>query len=88
MNSVPPFGFANQPARVGDGAGEGAATIAEQLPLEHLARHGGDIQRDERLVGLLGERMDFRRNDFFACTCFPGDEDGEICPRNLADLGE
>jgi hypothetical protein len=72
------LGFANQPTRVGDGAGEGAAPIAEQLSLEHLARHGGHVQRDERLVGLLGQRVNFCGDHFLARACFACDEDGAV----------
>ena len=42
------LGLADESLRVADGAGERATPIPEQLPFEHVARNGGDVERHER----------------------------------------
>ena len=57
------------------GAGEGALAIAEQLALEHLARHGGAVEGHERLGGAAGGAVDGAREHFLAGAGLAGEQD-------------
>ena len=50
------------------GAGERPLAVAEQLALEHLARHGGAVERDERLGGARPRRDGWRARAL-PCRC-------------------
>ena len=59
------------------GAGEGAAAVAEELALEQVARDGGAVERDERLLGAVGEGVDRAGQDFLAGAAFAGQQDAD-----------
>src|SRR5947209_2400462 len=56
------------------GAGERAAPVAEQLALEHLARDGGAVEGDERLLRAGGEAMNRARENLLARAALAGDQ--------------
>ena len=67
-----------------DGAGEGAAAVAEEMAVERLARDGG---ADETANGFLArcERVvDLAREDFLAGAGLAGDEHRQIGWRDAA----
>ena len=61
-------GGADDAGVVAVGAGEGAAAVAEELALEHVARHGGAVEGDERLVARGRRRCESRARGF-PCRC-------------------
>ena len=63
------------PGEGGVGAGEGALAVAEQLALEHVARDGRAVERDERPVGAVGGAVDGAREHFLAGAGLAGEED-------------
>ena len=66
------------PANEVVGAGEGALAVAEQLALEHVARHRGAVEGDERAVGAVGRAMDHAREHLLAGAGLAGEEDGQV----------
>jgi hypothetical protein len=56
-------------------AGEGSLEVAEQLGLDHVGRNGCAIDRHERLVGAVGQRMNRARRDFLAGAGLAGEQD-------------
>ena len=66
------------PGMVAVGAGEGAAAMAEQLALEHVARDRRAVERDERLGGAVGIAVDGAGEDFLAGAAFAGDEHADV----------
>src|SRR5690606_28459361 len=67
----------------GDGAGEGAFLVAEQLGFEQGFGNGGAVDRDEGLVGALTAGVDVFGNDFLAGAALAGDEDGGVGASDL-----
>ena len=59
------------------GAGEGPLAVAEQLAFEHVARHGGAVERQERPAGAIRRAVDGARQHFLAGAGFARQEDGE-----------
>jgi hypothetical protein len=59
-------GAADDAGELRDGAGEGAAAVAEELAVERVARHGGAVERDERRRCARGRVVDDPRQDFLA----------------------
>ena len=57
------------------GAGERALAVAEQLALEHVARHRGAVEGHERAVGAVRGAMDHAREHLLAGAGFAGEED-------------
>ncbi len=57
-------------------AGECSAAIAEELRVEHVARDGGAVEGDERLVLAGRGVVQGVSEKFLAGTAFAGDEDG------------
>jgi hypothetical protein len=56
--------------------------VAEQLAFEHLARHRGAVEGDERLAGAAGGAMDGARQHFLAGAGLAGEEDGDVGRRD------
>ena len=73
------------------GAGERALAVAEQLAFEHVARHGGAVEREERAVGAVGGAVNRAREHLLAGAGLAGEEDGERgrrdAPGDVEDLG-
>src|SRR4029079_12998931 len=59
-------------------AGEGAATMAEELAFEQFAGDGGAIERDEGFLGAVGKVVDCAGDDFLAGAAFTGDEHVDV----------
>ena len=57
-------------------AGERALLVAEQRALDELARNGGDVDRDERRVGIGRLAMQEAREQLLAGAAFAEDHDG------------
>ena len=64
-------GVADDAGELGDGAGERAAAVAEELAVEHVARDGGAVKGDERLRRALRGVVDDVREDLLAGTRLP-----------------
>ena len=67
-------GGADEAEVVAVGAGEGAAAVAEELAFEQVARNGGAVERDERLLGAVGEVVNGAGEDLLAGAAFAGDQ--------------
>ena len=67
------FEFAGAP---GEGAGEGAFFVAEQLAFQQGFGNGGAVQRDERAAGAAGFAVDMAGEHFLAGAGFACDEHG------------
>jgi hypothetical protein len=67
-------GFLELADAAGDGAGEGALLVAEQLALEQVLGDGGAVDADE---GPVGARtwVDVAGHDFLTDAAFAGDQD-------------
>ena len=70
------------------GAGEGAAAVAEQLALEHVARHRGAVERHERPAGAVRGAMDRAGEHLLAGAGFAGDEDRKVARRETTGEGD
>ena len=75
---MPPAARANDARVVAVGAGERAAAVAEQLALEHVARHGGAVEGDERFRGAVGGAVDGAGENLLAGAALAGDEDADV----------
>src|SRR5262249_16848092 len=72
----------------GDGAGEGALFVAEQLALHQSGRQGGTVDLDERFLLPPAARMDRPRDKFFAGSRLARDENAGVCLRYPPDVVE
>ena len=81
----PPSASSRRPGALGDGAGEGPATVAEQLRLDQIRRDGGAVDLDERPVRAATELMDGARDELLASAVFSVHEDAGVARRDLAD---
>ena len=72
----------------GDGAGEGALLVAEQLALDQPRGQGGAVDLDERLVRAPAAGVDRPGDQLLAGPGLAGDEDGGVGRRDPADLVE
>ena len=75
-------GGADDAGVIAVGAGEGAAAVAEELALHHLARHGGAVEGDERFVGAMRVGVDGAREDLLAGAALAGDQDAGVRRRD------
>ncbi len=69
-------------------AGEGAAAVAEQLALQHLARHRAAVEGLQRAVGAVGGAVDRAREHFLAGAGFAGQQDGHLAGSDASRDGE
>jgi len=67
-------GFLELADTAGDGAGEGALLVAEQLALEQRLGDGGAVDRDERARGALGTGVEVLGHHLLAGAALAGDE--------------
>ena len=70
-----PFRRADDAGEGGIGAGERAAAVAEQLALEHVARHRRAVEREHDLLGAVRGAMDRAGQHFLAGPGLAGEED-------------
>ena len=78
-------GQLEQARSLGNGTGEGAAAMAEQLRLDQITRDGGAVDLDERAVRPATELVDRARHELFAGAVLSMDEDAGVARRHLAD---
>ncbi len=67
----------------GDGAGEGALLVAEELGFQQVLGDRGAVDGDEGLVGALRLAVDVARHHLLARAALTGDEDGGFGARHL-----
>src|SRR3989442_821666 len=67
------------------GARESTSLVTEQLALQELAGHGGAIDLHERSGPARGKMVDRARDQLLARARLPGDQDGDVDARSLAD---
>ena len=70
----------------GDGAGECALLVAEQLAFEQVGWNGGAVHFDERAVGERAFLVDVRGQQFLAGARFAHDQDAGIGSRGHGGL--
>ena len=80
------IGTADEAKRGGNGAGESALHVAEQLRLHQLGRKHGAIDGHKRPVGAGTKSMDLPSGDFFADAGFAFDEHSRRARGNELDL--
>src|SRR5262249_48469377 len=73
---------------LGDGAGERAFLVAEQLALEQIQRNGRAVELDERAAAPGAEMMNRTRDQLFPGPGFALDKDCGIGGRDTLDLFE
>ena len=73
---------------IGQGIGEGALDVAEELRFEQGFRYGGAVDPDERLRAAGTGQVDLLGKELLADTGFAEKEDGGIGLRGLARDGE
>ena len=64
-------------------AGECARSVPKELALDDLGRQRGAIQRHERLIATIAQRVDGAREDLLAGAGFAGDEHRRLMIREL-----
>ncbi len=70
-------GGADHAGEGGIGAREGPLAVAEELAVEHFARHGGAVEGQEDAVGAVGGAVNGVREHLLAGAGLAGEEDGE-----------
>ena len=83
--SVPPSALRKQPGAVGDGAGERAAHVAEQLALDQVLGNRAAVDGDEALVAARAAGVDGARDDLLAGAALAGDQHGRVGVRDAVD---
>ena len=74
---MPPVRRLEEPDTVAVGAGEGAATMAEELALEQRLRHGGAVDGEERPAPARAHGVDGARHQLLAGPRLALDQDGD-----------
>ena len=69
-------GFAEAPLARGDGAGEGAADVAEEFAFEDFLGEGGAVDGDKGFAGAVGFLVDGARDEFLAHAGGARNQDG------------
>src|SRR3990172_6230235 len=80
------MGQARRPLPVGNGAGEGALEMAEDLRFHQVLGDGAAIDGDERTRRARTGAMDGLGAQLLASAAVAGDEDGGLRPGDRADL--
>ncbi len=81
------LGDLEAPLARGDGTGERALLVTEQLGLEQVGGNRAAVDRDERAVAARAELMNGARGDFLAGAGFAEQQNGGVVRRDLADEG-
>ena len=71
---------------LGEGAGEGAAFVAEEFTFEKAGGDGGAVECNEREISAGAEAMDGAGDEFLAGAGFAEDENGGVCWGDDLDL--
>src|SRR5262245_33756348 len=66
-------------------AREGASLVAEQLAFQQLSRHGGAVHFDEWPGSARGELVYRARDQLLPGARLPGDQNGDVDTRGLAE---
>ena len=82
---VPPLGQLEHALLVGDGAGEGAADVAEELALEEVLGERGAVDGDEGVVAAGALEVDGPGGHLLARPALAGDQDGRVRRGDLLD---
>ena len=67
------------------GAGEAATLVPEQLALDQLGRHGGAVERDERLLSPAAELVQCLRDELLSRAALPLHQHGRVGGRDPCD---
>ena len=81
----PPLRHVEAPDPVADGAGEGAAHVAEELALEELARERPAVHRDEGAGAAGGVRVEGAGDELLAGAALARHEDRRLAPVERLD---
>ena len=73
---------------LGDGAGEGALLVAEELALQQARGDGRAVELDEGALPARAEIVDGAGDELLAGAGLPADEDGGVGRRDGFDLLE
>ena len=79
------LGGLEQARLVGDGAGEAALLVAEELALHQLGRNRAAVDRHERPVAPRPGLVDHARDELLARAGLAGDVDRRLAARDLGD---
>ena len=82
---VPAVGRLEEALLVGDGAGERAAHVAEEVRLEEVGRERAGVDRHERPGGARREPVERLRDELLAGAALADDEDRRARGRRLPD---
>ncbi len=85
---MPPRARSIWPARVGHGAGECTAFVAEEFAFEELLLQGAAMQRDKRRGAAGAVPVDDLRREGLAGAGGAGEEHGRIGRAGVGDLEE
>src|SRR5262249_12875298 len=66
-------------------SGESPALVTEELAFQKLSRDGGAVHLDERTGLAHAELVDGPCDEVLAGAGFPANDDGDVCPRRLAN---
>ncbi len=88
MNSVPAVRQLEASDPAGDGAGERALGVAEQLGLGQRLGNGGGVEGDESLVGTRAVVVDRPRDEFLAGAGLALDQHGAVHRRDQLEALE
>ena len=81
-----PVGQLEEADPPGDGAGEGALLVAEELALDQPLGDRGAVDRDQRPGGAPAVRVDRAGDELLAGPALAGDEHGGVGRRHPATL--
>ena len=70
----------------GDGAGEGALLVPEQLRLEQVRRERGTVDREHRRIAARAERVHHAGRDLLAGPGLAADEHGPVAVSDAANF--
>ncbi len=84
---MPPSALRTKPGPVGDGAGERAAAVAEQLGLQQRGGDRAAVDADERALA-AGHRVERARDDLLAGAGLAEQEDRDVGLGHAGERGE
>ena len=83
---MPPAADAHQPRLIGDGAGEAAAAMAEQLAVGQVAVGRRAVVGQEHRGASVRSDMNRARDQLFAGSALAGDQHGQVVALQPLDL--
>ena len=85
---MPPSAAWNLPGAAGDGAGEGAAHVPEELALDEVLGDGAAVDGDEGPAHALAAAVELARDELLAGAGLAGDEHADVGRGDLLQLAE